>query len=116
MRINRSVSKNLVRRTPEEIERLVHEFGKSGLTQRQYAEQLGVALSTLTRWLREGGKRVPGPRVAKPKFIEVDMDAVSPRAAHGVYQIDLPGGVRLRAEGAWQPEQVRQLLNILQRS
>jgi transposase-like protein len=104
------------RRTPEEIERLINEFHNSGVTQVQYAAQLGVALSTVARWVRANSQRQSGRKVSKPKFVEVDVRAVSHGFAKGVYQIDLPGGIRIRAEGAWQAEEMRQLLNILQRS
>ena len=115
MRIKNIRSKYLTRRTPEEVQTLVHEYRKSGLTQREYAQQVGVALSTVARWVRGGSTR-PHARRSKPKFVEVEMSAAHPVGSDGVYQIDLPGGVRLRAEGAWQPERMQQLLSILQRS
>lgn len=116
MQTKKSPTERAPRRTPEEIERLINEFHNSGLTQVQYAAQLGVALSTVARWVRACSQRGSGRKVPKAKFVEVDVRAVSHGVAQGVYQIDLPGGIRVRAEGAWQAEEMRQLLNILQRS
>lgn len=41
------------RRSAAEIANLVAEYRESGLTQREYARQLGVSLASVGRWVRD---------------------------------------------------------------
>ena len=43
------------RRSTEEIEQLLEQYRRSGLTQIDYCRQAGMALSTLSRYLRRHG-------------------------------------------------------------
>lgn len=45
------------RRNAKEIEELLENFRTSGLTQIAYSQQVGIALSTLGRYLRRGSGR-----------------------------------------------------------
>lgn len=115
MPIHKATHSQRVRRNRGEIERLVHEYHRSGLTQGQYAARMGVALSTVTRWLRDTRGKARPIATSSPMFVEVDVLQGPGGHPGGIYQIDLPGGARLRIEGVWQDQQVRQLLNILTR-
>jgi len=41
------------RRSPKEIETLIREFRRSGLSAQEFADQRGVCVQTVYRWLRE---------------------------------------------------------------
>jgi hypothetical protein len=74
-------------------------YQQSGLSQREFARQQAIGLSTLQRWLRE----TPAPE-PPPVFAEVAWPAVAPRWAVEVVRAD--GTVlRLTAEvpPAWLP-------------
>jgi hypothetical protein len=45
------------RRTAEEVETLLENYRTSGMTQIAYSQQVGIALSTLGRYLRRGSGR-----------------------------------------------------------
>ncbi|MGA7414225.1 MAG: hypothetical protein WBW33_27390 [Bryobacteraceae bacterium] len=55
------------RRTEKEIEELLEKFRTSGLTQIAYSQQVGIALSTLGRYLRRGSGR--------QQLVRVNMEA-----------------------------------------
>ena len=114
MRIKKFSPLSPQRRTPEQIEQVIREYHDSGLTQADYAARPGVALSTLARWLRAVRNRRGPSAASQADFVEIEVPSTRPAPGSGVYQIELPGGVRLRAEGAWQGEQLRELIGILQ--
>jgi hypothetical protein len=66
------------RRTAKEIEELRETFRASGLTQIAYSQQVGIALSTLGRYLRRGSGRqqlvrvnVESTKEPRPGFVLV---------------------------------------------
>ncbi len=61
------------RRSKEEIAELIELFESSGLTIRQWCEESGIPLSTLSSWLRKRNK--------KRKDEEVRFVSLSPEAA-----------------------------------
>lgn len=115
MLVQKPTDRRRARHNRAEIQRLLDEYHRSGLTQGQYAARLGIALSTLTRWLRQA-RGDTGPLATPPlNLVEVALRPAPAALSGGIYQIELPGGVRLRLEGAWQDQHVRQLLTILSR-
>jgi hypothetical protein len=58
------------RRSPEQIAELVREFGASGLTQRQFCEARGIALSELLRSLK-----ITRRTKSTPKLLAVEVEA-----------------------------------------
>ena len=66
------------RRTAQEIEELLESYRTSGMTRIGYCQQVGIALSTLGRYLRQrsGGQRlvrvnVDGATELRPSFVLV---------------------------------------------
>jgi ABC-type dipeptide/oligopeptide/nickel transport system ATPase subunit len=66
------------RRTAQEIEELLESYRTSGMTRIAYCQQVGIALSTLGRYLRQrsGGQRlvrvnVDGATEPRPSFVLV---------------------------------------------
>jgi hypothetical protein len=58
------------RRSPEQIAELVREFGGSGLRQRQFCEERGIALSELQRSLK-----ITRRAKSTPKLLAVEVEA-----------------------------------------
>ena len=78
------------RRTAQEIEELLESYRTSGMTRIAYCQQVGIALSTLGRYLRQrrGGQRL----------VRVNVDAATePRAS---FVLVLSNGRRI--ESGWQ--------------
>lgn len=67
------------RRSQSEIERLVQEFGASGLTQKEFAQQVGVHPLSVARWIRttavgscsHGVLRDETTPASAPQFVKV---------------------------------------------
>ena len=77
------------RRTGQEIEELLESYRTSGMTRIAYCQQVGIALSTLGRYLRQhsGGQRL----------VRVNLDAATePRQA---FVLVLSNGRRI--ESGW---------------
>jgi hypothetical protein len=93
------------RRSLEEMEGLVRECERSGMTQKEFVLRRGINISTLQYWRR----RVKAAQ--KPHFVEVQalpaMDGA--RAA----RIELPGNVVIHWEGALPVEALVQLSRAL---
>ena len=78
------------RRTAQEIEELLERYQTSGMTRIAYCQQVGIALSTLGRYLRQhsGGQRL----------VRVNLDAATePQRS---FVLVLSNGRRI--ESGWQ--------------
>jgi hypothetical protein len=78
------------RRTTQEIEELLESYRTSGMTRIAYCQQVGIALSTLGRYLRQhsGGQRL----------VRVNLDAAT--EPHRSFVLVLSNGRRI--ESGWQ--------------
>jgi transposase-like protein len=96
-----------IRRTPEQIQQLVAAFRRSGQTIGQFAQQQGVAISTVGRWLRRH-------RQSKvPRLIEVkrapNLDSSSRMAT-----LRLSGELVLELEQGFKAEPIARLVQLLE--
>jgi transposase-like protein len=104
-----------------EVEQILEEYWKSGDTQRVFAREMGVAVSTLQWWLRRArsGEKEKRRKSSKPtqsvSLLEVELaDAPqSPVQGREIYEIELNSKVRLRVPGGFAPDDVRRLLALL---
>jgi hypothetical protein len=97
--------------TPVQRKELLADYRRSGLTQRTFAIQAGVGVSTLQLWLRQ--ENCPWPTPARsPKFVPVPnlLASVLPPA---VYRLRLVGGAVLEIGSDYKREQLEALLQIL---
>ena len=111
------------RRTESEADAILARYWESGLTQRVFARQAGMSVSTLQYWLRrarslpEEKPRKTGRSAAAPaiSLLEVELAGCSPRGARsgGDYEIEMSSGVRLRVPGGFGDGEVRRLLALL---
>lgn len=89
-------------------------YRRSEQTQREFATQNGLSLSSLVLWLRKYG-RTP-PSAVRPPFIALPAAGLpamsaSPRA----YAIQFPGGHRLEVARGFERGELEQLCQILHR-
>ena len=78
------------RRTAQEIEELLERYRVSGMTQTAYCQQVGIALSTLGRYLRQ--------RSGRQRLVRVNLGAaMEPRPS---FVLVLNNGRRI--ESGWQ--------------
>ena len=78
------------RRTGQEIEELLERYRVSGMTQTAYCQQVGIALSTLGRYLRQ--------RSGRQRLVRVKLGAaMEPRPS---FVLVLNNGRRI--ESGWQ--------------
>jgi transposase-like protein len=95
------------RYTVEEIDTLLNDFERSGLSQVAYARRRGVSLSTLRWWLRRHG-----PRTARPRFLPVAVSDSVVAPSPGL-ELELGGERRIHIPADIDPEALRALLPIV---
>ncbi len=102
------------RLTTEEREERIQEYERSGLTQREYAAQIGIGLSTLSYWLRRRRREASG--MVRPDWVEVrpggfDSGAFSGGAA--AYRVRFPSGLVLEIAPGFAAEELNRLCRAL---
>ena len=102
-----------LRKRPTPIHRaeILRGYRRSKLTQREYADQVGIGLSTLRRWLAKG---IGGRDSAATAFIQVPNLLAQP-VATPPYRLHLAGGVILEMGSGFESEKVAALLQLLSR-
>jgi len=94
------------RRAPAEIENIVTQFHRSGLSRREFAKRHDIGVGSLARWLQ----RQPQASCA-PKFVRVV--AAAAQAAPSWFELALPDGRRLRIPVGCDEAALRSLLGVL---
>jgi len=99
------------RRSAEEIQALCTRFRESGLSQRQFAEEIGVCVASLQRWLKRPGQN---GLTRIPRFVE----ALPIHTAQEIREcrIELPAGIRVVCRELPNPEYLAGLVQRLQAS
>ena len=91
---------------PKQRQRFLARFHESKLTQRDFANQHGVGLSTLVKWLRLEREAVP----AKVKFQEVRLPNPAP---HWPVEVVSPQGWIVRLQNGLDVQHLPQVLQAL---
>jgi|SRR5215831_742024 len=94
------------RRSPEQIAELVREFGASGLTQRQFCADRGIALSELQRSLKIVRRTKSTPKLLA---VEVEADEQSAEAL----ELLIGEAYRIRIGVGFCAVTLRRLLEVL---
>lgn len=95
-----------------EIRRLLREFERSELTQRQFAMQAGVAYSTFTHWLRRS--RAGDFYHRQTEWLEARLEpAASLVSEPDCFLLELSPELRLHLPGSTAPEVIIRLLQEL---
>ena len=95
--------------SPAQRDKILAAFHQSKLPQTTFADQVGIALSTLLRWLREAPARKPAqsPLVPVPNL----FSAVTTAPA---YRLRFPQGMILEVASGFQTEELGTLLQLIQ--
>jgi hypothetical protein len=97
------------RLTQAQRDRILQDYRRSELPQREFAAQAGIGLSTLQFWLRKEASRASA---ARPRFIEVP-NLLSSAPAGSTYRLHLAGGMQLEVGSGFRPEELTTLLRVL---
>jgi hypothetical protein len=108
---NQSLNRRYRSHSPEALGQLLADYQQSGLSQRQFALQIGMGYSTLTKWIRRA-LQVPilSPQPKPVQFLPVQT-AFAPAAP--VYQLYWPHGLSLQIRPGFDPQEVQQLIALL---
>jgi len=106
METTSSIRKRL---TLAQREELLGVYQRSDLTQREFARQAGIGLSTLQNWLRPTTLPCPAPAPAVPAFLPVpNLLSAPPRPP--AYRLQWPGGLTLEVRTGFVPAELAALL------
>jgi hypothetical protein len=114
--VSTPIKKRRPRASQQEKAEWAERYYQSGLTQKQFAQQQGIADSTLQRWVAENP--LPGQAVASqrevgllPAFAELKL-AVSPIPSDWAAELCRPSGVILRVAADLPAALLEQLLAV----
>ena len=96
--------------TPAQRRKILAAFERSALSQREFAAQAGIGVSTLALWLRKAAvtTEAPSKMIAVPNVF--GAAAIQPPA----YRLQLPGGLSVEVAAVFRAEELRALLQVLQ--
>ena len=101
------------RRSREEADRLAAECEASGLSQREFCDQRGVPLKTLTRYVARYRRERAGEN-QMPRWVAVEVAAKPGDPAE--LSIVLAGGRRIEVRPGFHAETLRRLVAELERA
>jgi hypothetical protein len=96
--------------TPEQRRKVLADYEQSDLTQKQFAAQRGIALSTLYAWRKKARGE---PQGGSSQFVEAPNLFSVPAGPH-CYRLRVPGGLELEISHGFRSEEVAELLRLLQ--
>jgi transposase-like protein len=106
-----------------EAEAIVGEYGRSGLTQRVFAREIGISVSRLQYWLGRVGRRkgqregldCGGGALQKVSLLEVDVEGAGQGgcAMDERYELEWANGMRLRVPRGFGKEELKTLLDLV---
>ncbi len=96
-------------RSPAQREELLVAYRQSQLTQREFAQQAGIGVSTLQAWLR---KAPASADASAPTFVPVPNLLATPPATPA-YRLHWPGGLSLELRAGFAVEELAALLQLL---
>ena len=111
MQTTSSIRKRL---TLAQREELLSAYQRSDLTQREFARQQGIGLSSLQNWLRQTACPRPSTAPAVQTFLPVpNLLSVTP--CPPAYRIQWPGGMVLEVRAGFIASELAALLALLPR-
>jgi hypothetical protein len=97
--------------TAQQREEILQAYGESRLTQKAFAAQVGISVSTLHAWRRKAASG-RSPATGSAKFIPVP-NLLSALPAPAGYHLHWPGGLSLEVRAGFHPEELASLLRLL---
>jgi transposase-like protein len=95
--------------TPEQRARLIQDYHRAQLSQKEFALQAGIGVTTLQSWLRKAASATPAPRA---KFLPVP-NLLRAAPAGSTYRLHLTGGMQLEVSSGFRPEELTTLLRAV---
>lgn len=95
----------------DEKAELVAAYHHSGLSQRDFAHQHGIAPSNLQRWV--GQREAAAPSAGPAALVEVP-NLLAARLGAGAYRLHFPQGFQLEVARGFELGEVRVLAQLLQ--
>jgi hypothetical protein len=96
-------------RTPAQRENILQDYRQSQMTQKDFAAQAGISVSTLQAWLRKTPAR---PTSQNSVFVAVP-NLLSASPAPPVYRLQWPGGMSLEVRAGFASQELAALLQLL---
>src|SRR3712207_189848 len=93
--------------------RVAEEYEASGLTQREFAEQRGLRLSTLQSWVYRRRRQVSTAPAVPLRLLPVQVTAAP--VVRATLELVLPSGVRLSLEVGTEVQYVAHLVAALEK-
>jgi hypothetical protein len=103
-----------IRRTHDEVAKLLARFHASGESQCRFAHSNGISQPTLSYWIRRARQRTVTKIDDPPRLVPVKITAhpgVLPMRSG--FELDLPGGLRLWIPADFDEDALRRLLPIV---
>jgi transposase-like protein len=97
--------------TAAEKAQIVAAFQRSGLSQRDFATQNGIASSNIQRWVGQS-QRADKPE-GQAALVEVP-NLLASSAGSGTYRLHFPKGLMLEVARGFEPGEVHLLTQLLQ--
>jgi transposase-like protein len=94
--------------TPGQREKILRAYQRSQLTQKEFAREAGIGVSTLAAWLRKAA--VKGEH--RPSFVAVPNLLPAPSTGPA-YRLQWPGGWSLEVGSGFSSEELAALLQLL---
>ena len=109
----------MARTTREVWKRRVEAWGRSGLTAKQYAAQIGANPNTLAHWKWQLGAQARAARSGpRPAFVEVvaapRLAPAEPAPGHEGIELVLPSGLRIRLPPDFDATALRRILDAVE--
>jgi hypothetical protein len=102
------------RRSQLEADRLVAAYESSGLTQREFCAQEGLALASLSRYRRCRKEKPKGN--AGGRLVAVEVVGQQKRPAEPELAVVLGSGLRIEVRSGFDRETLQQLMQALERA
>lgn len=97
-------------RTRAEKAQIVAAYKQSGLSQRDFALEHGIAASNIQRWV---GQFPPGAKPAPPAALVEVPNLLAPRPGPGTYRLHFAQGLQLEVARGFEIGEVRALAQLL---
>jgi|SRR4051794_10045495 transposase-like protein len=95
--------------TPAQRLRVIQDYLRAQLSQKDFAAQAGIGLTTLQSWLRKSARARPAPQA---KFLPVP-NLLNAAPARSAYRVHLAGGIQLEVYPGFRPEELTAMLRVI---
>ena len=94
---------------PAQRANIIQDYRRGQLSQKEFAAQAGIGVTTLQSWLRKAASATPAPRA---KFLPVP-NLLNALPARLTYRLHLTGGMQLEVGSGFRPEELTTLLRVV---